>query len=174
MLDAISQIYRAAILQLIRTITGQLFTEDQIKLITRHSLGRYLEQLFPGSQEEMDRASRISAAQLHIDSASKIMAEMRIELDAQTQAIELLAGEIEEKKVLAKKYAALADSNQDAASAMRMEIEESIKQELRRQSLEGRTARRIASAILWLMTLIFGAALGAYFKDIVLMMNNSF
>lgn len=167
MLEVILRIYQEAGLQVIRTLTGQLFTEDQIKLITKHSLGQHLEALFPDNQEELDRANRISIAQDHILNASKIMAEMRVELDAQAQATDLLAAEIKQKKQLAKEYAALADSNQDAASAMRMEIEQSINQELKRQSLQGRTTRRIASAILWSITLILGAALGAYFPDVV-------
>ena len=153
--------------QVIRSITGQLFTKDQIKQITRHSLGKYFEGLFPGDQEELDRAKRLEAARTHIESASKIMAEMRFELDAQTEALNRLLEEIEEKKSIATKYSALAETNQEAVSAMRMEIEEAIGQELRRQSNKGRTVRRLVSAFLWLLTLVLGAALGTYFKDLV-------
>lgn len=32
---------------------------------------------------------------------------------------------------------------------------------------QGKTPRRLASAFLWLLTLVLGAALGAYFKEIV-------
>jgi lipopolysaccharide export LptBFGC system permease protein LptF len=166
MLNTVSQIYSEALLQITRILTGRLFTEEQIKSITKHSLGRYLEALFPENEEEVDRTRRISIAQEHIISASKIMAEMRVDLDAQAEVADFLAAEIEEKKELAKKYSALAQNNQDAASAMRMEIEEAINQELRRQSLEGRTARKIASTIIWCVTLVIGAALGTYFKDI--------
>ena len=153
--------------QVIRGLTGQLFTKDQIRQITRHSLGRYFEALFPEDEEELDRAERLAAAQTHIESASRIMAEMRVELDAQTETLNRLLGEIDEKKSLAEKYGALAETNQEAASAMRMEIEEAIGQELTRQSSQGRTVRRLVSAFLWILTLILGAALGAYFKDIV-------
>lgn len=166
MIQSVSQIYTEALLQITRLLTGKLFTEDQINLITKHSLGKYLEALFPENEEELDRKQRISVAQDHILNASKIMAEMRVDLDAQAEAAEMLVSEIEEKKELAKKYSALAQNNQDAASAMRMEIEESIKQELRRQSLEGRAARRFVSILLWSFTLVIGAALGTYFKDI--------
>lgn len=80
--------------QVIRSITGQLFTKDQIKQITKHSLGRYFEALLPEDEEELERAERLAAAQRHIESASKIMAEMRVELDAQTETLNRLLEEI--------------------------------------------------------------------------------
>lgn len=153
--------------QLVRSATGQLFTKEQIRQITKHSLGRYFESLFPEDEEELNRAERLAAAQQHIETASKIMAEMRVELDAQTETLNRLLIEIDEKKSLAETYGELAKTNHKAASAMRMEIEEAVGQELVRQSNHGRSVRRLASAVLWILTLILGAALGTYFKDIV-------
>lgn len=156
-----------ATLALARIATGRLFTKEQIRHITRHSLGRYLEDLFPKDAEDLPRAERLSAARNHIENASVIIAEMRIELNAQAEALDRLVEEINEKKSLADRYASLASANKDAVSAMTMEIEEAIGNELARRSEEGRTARRVASATLALVTLVSGAALGAYFKDII-------
>ena len=43
-----------------------------------------------------------------------------------------------------------------------------LRDELTQQSEQGKTLRRIVSISIWLFTLIIGAALGAYFIDIVL------
>lgn len=153
--------------QLIRGLTGQLFTREQIRQITKRSLGRYLEGLFPEEEDKRDRAARLAAAQTHIESASKIMLEMQVELDAQSETLDRLLLEIEEKKSLASKYSALAETNQEAVTAVRLEIEEAIGQELFRQSNQGKTARLFANVFIWLITLVVGAALGAYFKDII-------
>lgn len=46
-------------------------------------------------------------------------------------------------------------------------MESALRQELVAQSERGKTTRQIASFMLWLLTLILGAALGAYFKEII-------
>jgi hypothetical protein len=49
---------------------------------------------------------------------------------------------------------------------VRHEIESMLREELVRQSKTGRGTRRIASALLWITTLILGAALGSYFREV--------
>lgn len=152
--------------QATRALTGQLFTEEQIKGITGHSVGKYFKELFPDNDIDRTQRERIELAQSHISEASTIMADMRIELDAQKETLENLLGEIEEKKSTAEKYAQLAETNQGAVSAVRQEIESTLREELVRQSKAGRGTRRIASALLWMATLILGAALGSYFREV--------
>ena len=152
--------------QATRALTGQLFTEDQIKGITDHSVGKYFKELFPDNELDRTQHERIELAQSHIVEASSIMAGMRSELDAQKETLETLLGEIEEKKSTAEKYAQLAETNQGAVSAVRQEIELTLREELVRQSKAGRGTRRIASALLWVTSLILGAALGSYFREV--------
>ena len=160
--------------QAIRAATGKLFTEEQIRKITNHSVGKYLADYFPEDERESTQRERIAEAQSHIVQASMIMADMRVELDAQKETLETLLAEIDEKKSKAKRYAELAETNQDAVSAMRFEIEGALRDELDRQSKEGRGVRRTASAVLWLFTLISGAVLGTYFRDIVVYLASLF
>lgn len=152
--------------QATRALTGQLFTEEQIKKITSHSVGKYLKELFPDNELERTRRERIELAQRHIQEASLIMADMRTELDAQKQTFDHLLDEIEEKKSMAEQYAQLAETNQGAVLAVRQEIETALRKELVRQSTAGRGTRRVASALLWVTTLVLGAALGSYFREI--------
>jgi hypothetical protein len=152
--------------QATRALTGQLFTEEQIKGITSHSVGRYFRELFPENGVDRNQRERIELAQTHIIEASAIIANMRTELDAQKETLETLLAEIEEKKSTAENYAQLAETNQSAVSAMRQEIEFTLREELVRQSKVGRGTRRIASALLWVATIILGAALGSYFREV--------
>jgi len=106
-------------------------------------------------------------AQAHIEDASSIISEMKVDLDAQKQTLATLVEEIEEKRSTAQKYAELALTNQNAVSAIRNELEIALREELTRQSEKGRFVRRVTSISLWVITLIIGAALGTYFKNII-------
>ncbi len=152
--------------QATRALTGQLFTEEQIKRITGHSVGKYLKELFPDNELKRTQRERIELAQGHIEEASLIMTDMRTELDAQKQTLGRSLGEIEEKKYTAENYAQLSDTNQGAVLAVRQEIETALREELVRQSKTGRGTRRVASALLWITTLVIGAALGSYFREV--------
>lgn len=50
---------------------------------------------------------------------------------------------------------------------MRMEMERAIREQLIAQANQGKRMRQVASLIVWLVTLVLGAALGAYFDPIV-------
>ena len=49
---------------------------------------------------------------------------------------------------------------------VRQEIETALREELVRQSRTGRGKRRVASALPWIITLVLGAALGSYFREV--------
>lgn len=151
--------------QAIRTLTGRLFTEEQIKRISEHSVGKHFASLFPENDDERSQRERIEEALGHIDSATTIMSGMRGELDAQKATLERLLQEIEEKKSTAEHYAQLAMTHEDKVTAIRTELENTVRDELIRQSNQGRRLRLAVSIFMWVATLFLGAALGTYFKE---------
>jgi len=92
---------------------------------------------------------------------------MQSDLNSQTAHLDQLLTEIEEKKKLAERYQNLAEISQEKFEAFRLEMEETLRKEIIAQSDKGKRARQIASFLIWFFTLILGAALGTYFKDIV-------
>lgn len=160
--------------ELVRLITGRLFTERQIRSITSHTVGRYLSDFFPEPEEEVKARARVEKAKQHIGEASAIIATMQSELVHQSAQLDELLEDIDRKRQLAERYDSLAQINEEKFSAFRAELEEALRQELRRQSEQGKVFRRVVSISVWLITLIFGAALGAYFKEIASWIANLF
>lgn len=153
--------------ELIRAVTGRLFTDNQIRQVASHAVGRYFADLLPEPADERAARERVEEAQSHIAKASNIIGELQAELGTQTQQLNQVLAEIEEKKQLAMRYEALAKTGQEQFSAFKAEMEGALRQELLAQSNRGKTVRRIASALLWLVTLLLGAALGTYFKEVL-------
>lgn len=153
--------------ELIRAITGRLFTDDQIRQVASHAVGRYFADLLPEPADERAARERVEEAQLHIEKASGIIGQLQAELGTQTEQLNQVLAEIEEKKQLAMRYEALAKTGQEQFSAFKAEMETALRHELQNQSNRGKTLRRIASALLWFITLLFGAALGTYFKEVL-------
>lgn len=153
--------------ELIRTLTGKLFTESQIRSITTHAVGKYFAEWLPEPEKDKAARERVEEAQGHIAKASSIIAGMQQELAAQTEQLDKLLSEIEEKKKLADQYAQLGKTNQEQFSAFRKEMEEVLRQELIAQSEQGKRLRQAASTVIWLVTLVLGAALGTYFREVL-------
>ena len=160
-------VFSAVNAELIRAITGRLFTDAQIRQVAAHAVGKYFADFLPEPADERAARERVEEARLHISKASEIVASLQSELGTQTQQLDRVLAEIEEKKKLAERYEALAKTGQDQFAAFRAEMETALRQELTLQAEQGKTPRRLASAFLWLLTLVLGAALGAYFKEIV-------
>ncbi len=152
---------------LVRIITGRLFTEDQIKSITSGAIGKHFADLFPATKDEQEAKDRVEAAQKHISAANSIILEMHENLESQNKSLDALLNEIEKKKKLAEHYSILAKTNQKEFSAFRKEMEESLRNELEEQAAKGRRIRQVSSAMIWLITLVIGAALGHYFENII-------
>jgi hypothetical protein len=152
--------------ELTRFITGQLFTEKQIRSITSHAVGKHLSDWFPEPESEIRTQERVKQAKLYINEASLIIASMQEELVTQSAELDELLKAIDEKKRLAERYANLAQTSAEKFSAFKVEMEEALRQELRRQSEKGKFIRLAVSFSLWFITLVLGAALGAYFRDI--------
>lgn len=153
--------------QLIRSITGRLFTDSEIRALSTHAVGKYFSDLLPEPKYERAARERVEEARTHIARASQIVTQLQIELGSQTQQLDAVLKELEEKKQLAQKYETLAHTSQEQFAAFKAEMEATLRQELVAQSERGKGLRRVASAILWFVTLVLGAALGAYFKDIL-------
>lgn len=151
----------------IRTITGRLFTDAQIRQVATHAVGKYFADLMPEPADERAARVRVEEAQSHIEQASAIISQLQSELGSQTQQLDKVLAEIEEKKQLAMKYEALAKTGQKQFEAFKSEMEDALQQELATQSEKGKTVRRFASGFLWLVTLVLGAALGTYFKEVL-------
>jgi CHASE3 domain sensor protein len=152
---------------LVRAVTGKLYTDRQIKTITSGTIGRYFAEFFPTPKEEFTSQQRAESARKHIAAAGSIIRDMQEDLDSQDRELGALVEEVAQKKQLADRYQALAHTNRQAFEAFRAEMEEALRKELQEQAQKGRRTRQALSMILWLVTLILGAGLGAYFKDIV-------
>lgn len=163
----ITNLYGEFLSVLFRALTGILFTNEQIKSITSNAVGKYFADFFPTSKNEQEAQQKVDAARKHISAASGIILEMQENLESQNQNLDRLLTEIEEKKKLAERYEALAKTNQKEFTAFRKEMEESLRRELEEQAARGRRLRQVASLALWGITLVAGAALGTYFKDII-------
>lgn len=153
--------------EIIRSLSGGLFTDEQIKNISGNVVGRYLIDLFPQPQEEIEAERRIAEAREHITAASRIIGDMKDDLESQTKQLDLLSNEIEEKKQLANRYSALISANEEQRAAFKAELEETVRQELIAQNERGKRLRQVISLSSWLITLVLGAALGAYFPNII-------
>lgn len=163
----IEQLYLSVLREVFRILTGKLFTEEQIQSITTHTIGRHFSEFFPVQQRDVDARERVAEARHHITQASNIISEMQANLSSQSEQLDSLLTEIEEKKELAAKYRILAETDQERFSLLRGEMENALREELIAQSDKGRRFRQFASVSVGLLTLVVGAALGAYFKDLI-------
>lgn len=152
---------------LFRTITGKIFTDDQISVLTSHTVGKYLADFLPEPKDQRAAREKVEDARQHIEKASSIITAMQQELSAQSTELDKLLVEIEENKELAKQYKYLASTNKEQFSALRKEMEEALRLELVAQSEKGKRLRQIISFVFWFATLIIGAALSTYFKEIL-------
>lgn len=161
-----SEVFNAIVYAGFRAVTGRLFTDDEIRQVTSHAVGKYLADLLPEPADERVARERVDEAKNHIEQANAIITQLQDELGSQTQQLDKVLKDIEEKKQLAMRYEALANTGREQFSAFQLEMENALRKELAAQSEKGKKARRIASFIIWLVTLVLGAALGTYFKEI--------
>ena len=164
---AMNLIFTEILNVLIRAITGKLFTNTQIHTITSNTAKKYLSLWFPTADEGIKSRYRVEEARHHILSANEIIRDMRLDLENQSNHLEQMLKEVEEKKHLAEQYATIIETNEEQLAAFRKEIEEAFRKELIAESERGKYFRMFASSIIWLITLVLGAAMVAYFSDIV-------
>lgn len=163
----LNQLITAISKELVRTVSGRLFTEKEIRVFSAHAVGKYFVDWLPEPEEEKAARERVEEAREYIGKASAIITDMQADLVEQNEQLDQLLETIKDKKALAERYEQLANTNQAQFHAFRQEMEEALRQKLIEQSKNGRKLRQAASITISLFTLIAGAALGAYFKDIV-------
>jgi len=120
----------AVAVELSRALTGRLFTDDQIRAVTKTAIGKYFADLLPEPEDKRTARERVEEARSHIGRASAIIAQMQQELSSQSTQLDKLLVEVEEKKQLAEKYGVLAATNQQQFAAYKSEIEEVLRKEL--------------------------------------------
>ncbi|MGP5065923.1 hypothetical protein ACTXJ2_04620 [Psychrobacter alimentarius] len=167
-------LYIEIVAALTRAITGSLYTDDQIKSITKGATGKYLKEFFPENRNEKFSKNRADFARNHIEAASTIIRDMQEDLEAQDEKLSTLLETISEKKKLADRYQTLADANKEALDAFRIEMEEALRKELVEQANNGKRVRQLAAGIIWIITLIAGASLSTYFKEILNWVSNAY
>ena len=160
-------LYIELVAELTRAITGSLYTDDQIKSITKGATGKYLKEFFPETRNEKYSKNRADSARNHIEAASTIIRNMQEDLEAQDKQLNTILDTISEKKKLADRYQTLADTNKEAFDAFRFEMEEALRKELVEQANNGKHKRQLVTGIIWLVTLLAGAALSTYFKEVL-------
>jgi len=150
-----------------RLVTGKLLTEGQVRGLTASVIGRHFSDWFPEPEEEKAARLRVDAARNHIAEATRIIMGLKSDLDAQTSQLDDLTKQINEKRQIAERYAAMAAVHREATAALRSEIEETLRRELIAQASQGKRLRQVASFLLWLVTLLLGGGVGFYFGEIV-------
>jgi hypothetical protein len=167
MFNVITELASSLLVELARIVTGRLFNEKQISAITKNAIGKYFATFFQEPEDQRAARERVEEARLHIQAASAIINQMQEEMSHQSIQLDRVIEEIEEKRKLAERYGQLAATSHQQFSAFRAETEEMLRKELVIQAEKGRRLRQVASGLIWLFTLVLGAALGTYFKEIV-------
>lgn len=150
-----------------RFATGTLLTERQIVNVTNNVVGKYFADWFPKAKDAIEAEKRVDEAKRHIAEANRLIGTLKADLDSQAEQLQKLSNEIDTKRNLAERYAALAATNLQNTAAFRAELEEALRRELTAQANRGKRLRQMVSFTVWLLTLILGAALGAYFPQVV-------
>lgn len=143
-----------------RLLTGKLLAPDQIQNISKSVVGKYFTDWLP--KEEVEAETRVEQARTHITEASRLIAGLQNDLEQQAQRLDLIQKEILEKQELVSRYSTLAEAKQETVAAFKTELEEALRKELVAQSEKGKQLRRLLGIILWIITLLLGAGLGAY------------
>ena len=147
-----------------RLITGRLLTYEQIKSVSGSIAGNLLDDWLATPKEEIEAGKRVDAARKHITEASRIILDLQSDLEKQAEQLDTISKEIVEKKQIADKYKLLAQTNEETFLAFKTEMEETVRRELITQADKGKRLRQIAAIIVWVITLVIGAALGAYLQ----------
>jgi predicted RNase H-like nuclease (RuvC/YqgF family) len=157
-----------SILQVVtQIVTGSLLTDDQVRSISKNVVGSLLADWLPSVEDDTKIEKRVEEARLHITEANRIIFGLQSELDNQVKQLNHLVTEIEDKKKVAEHYTTLIETNKREFDAFKIEMEKAVRQELRAEAERGKYIRQLISLIIWVTTLILGAALGVYFVPIV-------
>ena len=130
-----------------QVLTGKFFTDESNLLISKNVVGAYFADWLPIPKDEVEAKQRVEQARLYITEASQIISSLQGDLNNQAQQLDQIIREIEEKKKVANHYATLAETNQKAFGAFKVEMEEAIRKELQAEAEKGKKARQVVSFI---------------------------
>lgn len=150
-----------------RFVSGRLLTETQIQGVTHNVVGKYFSEWFPKPKDAIEAEKRVDEAKRHIAEANRLIGTLKADLDSQADQLQKLSADIDAKRNLAERYAAIAAANQETTAAFRAELEDALRRELSEQANRGKRLRQLVAFVVWLITLVLGAALGTYFPQIV-------
>lgn len=88
------ELLNAASAELIRTFTGRLFTDAQIRSVAGHAVGRYFADLLPEPADDRSAHKRVEEARTHIAKATEIISQLKGELSTQTRQLDQVLAEI--------------------------------------------------------------------------------
>lgn len=148
-------------------LSSRLLTEEQIRSISTNVVGQYFSDWFATPAQERETSEKVALAQRHISDATDIISAIRSDLDTQAKQLIKLVEDIAAKKKDAEHYAILAQTNQELFAPFKAEMERTIREQLVAQSNKDKHLRQVVSFIFWAITLVAGAALGAYFPELV-------
>jgi Rad3-related DNA helicase len=146
-----------ALAELSKLITGKLLTEAQLEAASKNIVGRYFSDFLATPQKEVEAKERIEKARHHITEASAIIGSIQNELEDQAAKLESLVKDIEEKKQLADRYATLAKTNQEYITALRAEMEDSVRQGLLAQSEKHKFRRQLIALLVFVLGAVFSS-----------------
>lgn len=163
MLISLTELAQTISLNLIRAMTGNLLSDEQIRKISSNVVGSYFADFLPRTKSEVAAAEKVDQARLHITEAANIISSLQVDLENQAEQLDKIVTDIEEKKKVADRYSTLVQTNEKTMAAIRAEMEEVFRHELTAQNQRGKRLRLVTNFVVWVFTLV----LGAYLPQIV-------
>lgn len=148
-LDALAEISR----QLIGTSIAPILATDAITKVVAEVLRDFMsaERRAPTIS---DRAADATKALTH---ASQIIGELETELANHKNRLDEVVVQIETKRMEANHWANLASFNEQQVAALTAEVERRLREQIRAEQKRNIGWRRVATFVIWLITLILGA-----------------
>lgn len=125
-------------------------------------VNQVVRDLLARPQAEDDIRARAAAASNHLAEAGAILSELQRELTSRNDELSQLLASIEERREEAEHWKKLASVNEDLAQSLTREIERRVREQMRLELERNKTIRRIASFLVWLLTLFLGAIIGVW------------
>jgi len=147
-------------------VTGRLLSDTQIRRISSTLVGKMFTDWLAEPKDERAIKERVEAARDHIASATKILGDLKFELEEKSTQLDVLVANAEAQRRKAEEYSALAQANAVTVKAIRAQIEEAVRDELGAQAGHGRRLRQTVSITSWILSLLLGAALGAHWSKV--------
>jgi hypothetical protein len=159
-------IYIDLLSSLSQVVTGRILTDTQIRSISSSLVGQLFSDWLAEPKDQREIRQRVDAARDHMANATRILADLKSELDEKSSQLDKLAADVEAQRKKAEEYSILAQANASTVQAIRTQIEASVRQELENQTKRGRKLRQAISVSSWVISLLVGAALGAHWTKV--------